>query len=416
MLGTDSRFPLPNTLSLQGSGANVYPISVGSEGYFNNWETANRPEAGFFNIAGTVGVPFFKGFKAHLQVTPTGSDYTSANIAIAGGWPLANSPGTNFGWTVAGQNYFTTKKFDPDCAGWPDGISLSNYLNSATEQYHPRAQRLWKNLAFFDYPLAWIPVLRHFEGFNSGTLSLPVLEVGSKLKLLSASKVDCDFNQDLNLALPHIKQLDFINETVDGPFNTISNAIYEQLHGAADATGITRGLQGVQVALSPDPSGFFGPVLDGALDGIAGNLVTNLTALETTNPAAVLQQLQTAFTSADAQFKSAISKINGTANDINSVIGKIDGTFTDVTNTVGLLLRIIEKDSAGNRNVVRAIVEKLMEQQPDVLQTIAEDQAGDIDGFVNDQPEGFAIATGRHPQRPRFRHWPGGGRAQLDHE
>lgn len=389
VLGTDSRFPLPKTLSLQGSGANVYPISVGSEGYFNNWEAANRPDAGFFNIAGIIGVPFFKGFKAHLQVTPTGSDYTSADIAIAGGWPLADSPGTNFGWTAGGQNYFNTKKFDPNCAGWPGGITLANYLNSPTEQYHPRAQRLWKNLAFFDYPLSWIPVLRHFEGFNSGTLSLPILDVGSKLKLLSATKVDCDFNQDLNLALPHIKQLDFINETVDGPFNTISNAIYEQLHGAADATGITKGLQSLQGVLGPDPSGFFGPILDGALDGIAGNLVTNLTALETANPATVLQQLQSTFINADAQFKSAISKINGTANDINSVIGKIDGTFSDVTNTVALLLRIIQKDSTGNRNIVRTIVEKLMEQQPDVLQTISEDQAGDIDGFVNDQLADF---------------------------
>jgi len=385
VLGADSRFPLPKTLSLQGAGANVYPISVASEGYFNNWEAANRPAAGFFNIAGTIGVPFFKGFKAHLQVTPTGTGNTSADIGIAGGWPLASSPGTNFGWTVGGQNFFNTKKFDPNCVGWPDGIVLSNYLNSPTEQYHPRAQRLWKNLAFFDYPLSWIPVLQHFEGFNSGTLSLPVLDVGSKLKLLSASKVDCDFNQDLNLALPQIKQLDFINETVDGPFNTISNAIYEQLHGAADATGITKGLQSLQGVLCADPSGFFGPILDGALDGIAGNLVTNLTAWETTNPAVVLQQLQATFTSADAQFKSAISKINGTAGDINSVIGKIDGTFTDVTNTVALLLRIMQKDSTGNRNIIRTIVEKLMQQQPEVFQTIAEDQAGDIDGFVNDQ-------------------------------
>lgn len=343
VLGTDSRFPLPKTLSLQGSGGNLYPISVGSEGYFNNWEAANRPDAGFFNIAGTIGVPFFQGFKAHLQVTPTGSDYASANIAIAGGWPLAENAGTNLGWTIGGQNYFNTKKFDTNCAGWPDGITLANYLNSPTEQFHPRAQRLWKDLAFFDYPLSWDPPLRRFEGFNSGTLSLPILDVGSKLKELSATKVDFDFNQDLNLALPHIKQLDFINETVDGPFNAISNAILQELQGAANAAGITKGLQSVQGVLSPDPNGFFGPILDGALDGIAGSLVTSLTGLETTNPASVLLQLQTVFNGADAQFRSAVGKINGTANDINSVIGKIDGTFTDVTDTVGLLLQIMEK-------------------------------------------------------------------------
>ena len=386
VLGTDSRFPLPQTLSLQGSGTNVYQISVASEGYFNNWESAGHPDKGFFNLAGTIRVPFFEAFKAHLLVTPTGSNYSSSDISIVGGWPSAkNSTATNYGWSVGGKNYFNSTKFDPNCVSWPSGITLANYLNSTTEQYHPRAQRLWKNLAFFDYPLAWNPLFRRFEGFNSGTLSLPILDVGSKLKQLSASKVDLDFNQDLNLALPHIKQLDFINETVDGPFNTISNAIFEQLHGVADATGITKGLQSLQGVLGPDPSGFFGPILDGALGNVSSNLVENLRTLQTTNPATVLLQLQTSFNNADAQFKSAIGKINGTANDINSVLGKIDGTFTDVTNTIALLLRIVEKDATGNRNVVRAIVKKLMEDQPDILQAISDDQAGDIDGFINSQ-------------------------------
>ena len=56
-----------------------------------------------------------------------------------------------------------------------------------------------------------------------------------KLELVGVGYRASMQGQDLNLALPHIKQLDFINETVDGPFNTISNAIFEQLHGAANA-------------------------------------------------------------------------------------------------------------------------------------------------------------------------------------
>src|ERR1019366_7458146 len=55
--------------------------------------------------------------------------------------------------------------------------------------------------------------------------------------------------------------------------------------------------------------------------------VSSLIPYQSTNPATVLLQLQTTFNNADAQFKSAISKINGTANDINSVLGKIDGTY-----------------------------------------------------------------------------------------
>ena len=385
VVGTDSRFALPASLTLQGSGTNMYPISVASEGYFNNWATSNHPAVGFFNLAGKIRVPFFQDFKAHLQVTPTGTNQTDASIALAGGWPLANnSTAADLGWSVNGSNFFNTDKFDVNCDGWPTTTSLQNYAYGATEQYHARAQRNWKNLAFFDYPISWDPVLRQFQGLNTGTLSLPILDVGSNLKLLTAGKVDFDFNQDLNLGLPHIKQLDFINDSIDGPFNSISNAILQELHNASDASGLTKGFRSLEGALNQDLQGFFSPILDVAFNNLANNLVTNFAKFQTTDPTTVLSQVNSTMAAANAQFQSAVSAINGTVNQANSVLGTINSTFGDVTNTIGVLLQMLQPDADGNRHILRALVENLVKDQSPDLAGIFEGQADALDGIVND--------------------------------
>ena len=86
--GVDSRFPVPGQLSLQGAGGTIFPLSIASDGYFNNWETPNRPASGFFNLAGKVRVPFFTDIKTHLHVTPISTSL--AQIDIMGGWPLVD--------------------------------------------------------------------------------------------------------------------------------------------------------------------------------------------------------------------------------------------------------------------------------------------------------------------------------------
>ena len=382
--GTDSRFILPATLSLQGSSGNVYPVAIASKGYFNNWDNTQRPEQGFFTFAGKIRVPFFQAIKAQLQVSPPGTATPSPTVAIAGGWPLASAPNaTDFGWAVNGSNYFNNAQFDPSAYGWPQNVTLNGYLSSSTEQYHARAQCVWKNLAFFDYPVTWDPLLRRFEGFNSGTLSLPVLDVGSHLKLLSASKVDFDFNQDLNLGLPHIKALDFINETIDGPFNSISNAIFKELKGTADATGISSGLRSLQGVLNSDVHGFFDPILGPAFNGLAGNIVSSLQTNVTSDPATVIAKVDTTMATFNSQFQSAVAGINGTAGQANTVLGQLNTVYTNVDDSIGLLLQIVETDTNGNRHIVRAIVEQLVKDQSKELGQIFTSQGGNLDGAVN---------------------------------
>jgi hypothetical protein len=212
--GIDSRFPVPSQLSLQGSGGSRFQLSTVSEGYFNNWETPGRPDSGFYNLVVKIRTPFFEDVKAQLHITPTGAN--TSQMAMMGGWPAADGLGQNRGWNIGGKDYFNTSKFDSNNDGWPGGaVTISAYRNSSTEDFRPRAQRDWIEVAKFDYPLQWNAVLRSFAGFVDAKVELPVIDVNSRLKEITPGKVDFDFAQDLSVQLPRIKVLDFANDALN---------------------------------------------------------------------------------------------------------------------------------------------------------------------------------------------------------
>jgi hypothetical protein len=265
--GVDSRFPVPANLSLQGPGGSFYPLTAGAEGYFNNWETPGRPDVGFYNIVGRVRVPFFRDVKVQLHVTPTGP--TTAQVAVMGGWPAESGSGANRGWSTGSQDYFNTAKFDPNHDGFPGGLNANTYRNSPDENFHPRAQQNWIDVAFFDYPLTWNPVLREFKGFEPAKVVLPVIDVDSDLKQLTPGKVDFDFAQDISVQLPRLKVLDFANDAlneINSPIHSVSNAIRAALGSALDTSGLTSGFRGLQNVLRENSDTFFRPVA-GCRDG-----------------------------------------------------------------------------------------------------------------------------------------------------
>ena len=382
--GVDSRFQVPGNLSLKGSGSSTFPITTASDGYFNNWNNPNRPANGFFNLAGKVRVPFFTDMKVHLHITPNTD--APPEVDVMGGWPLV-AGGADHGWEEKTNNFFNTGKFDTNAWGWPQSLaSVDSYRNSQVEQYHPRAQRNWHNVVFFDYPAKYNSVLRHFEGFSKAPVTLPIVDVDSNLKSLTTATVDLDFSQDLNFKLPQIKGLSFISDAngeINGPFNTISNAIYGELKDISDKTGLSRGFQSLGKILRDDGTDFFSPILGPSLDTVASNIVTSLRNGQTTNPASVLTNVYATIASANAGLEKVLSKINGTANDINSVLGQVNTTYTNVDDTLGLLDRMLEKDSEGNRHILRIIVEKLIQDQSGSL-GLPGALADNLDGSVVD--------------------------------
>jgi len=374
VVNVDSRFPVPAQLSLQGPGTTMFTFSTAAEGYFNNWETPGRPDAGFYNLAGKLRVPFFTDIKAHLHVTPISA--SSSSINVMGGWPAADSAATDLGWSVNNSNFFNQVSFDPHSDGWPvaQGIAnITDYRKATTPdaKYHPRAQRDWIEVATFDYPLTWDDTLHKLQGFQTAKVILPVIDVDSRLKELAPGKVDFDFAQDISLQLPRIKVLDFVNDALNGnigPLVTVSNAIRQELGAALNVTGINE----LSQTLREDAQGFFDsaltPVLNPLVDPLVNNsLFQQLAAFPQTNRAAFLSNAYNLVTSPIGPLQSAIQNLNGVAGDANSVVGKLNKTLADVEDTAGLFSRVLSKDVSGNRHVVRTIVEKLAEDQGPAL-------------------------------------------------
>jgi hypothetical protein len=366
--GVDSRFPVPANLSLQGPGGSFYPLTAGAEGYFNNWETPGRPEGGFYNLVGRVRVPFFRDVKVQLHVTPTGP--ATAQIAIMGGWPAETGSGANRGWNIGSQNYFNTAKFDPNHDGAPGGVGFQNYRNSPDENFRPRAQQNWIDVAFFDYPLAWNSVLREFKGFAPAPVTLPVIDVDSDLKELTPGKVDFDFAQDISVQLPRLKVLDFANDAINeinGPIHSVSNAIRAALGSSLDSSGLTSGFRSLQSVLRENAEGFFRPALESALDPAVDQLYTALAAELTVSKANLLSRALGIVTAGSNGLQAAVMNLNGAAGDVNRIFGQLDRTFADVDNTLGLFIRVLEKDGSGSRHVVRVIIQKIAQDQGPAL-------------------------------------------------
>ena len=382
--GCDSRFPVPAELSLQGPGGSHYRISTASDGYFNNWAYADRPAAGFYNIAGKMDVFFFEDLKVHLHVTPTSP--TAANIAVVGGWRALDKEGKDLGWSVGPDNFFTKAKFDPTHRGFPFGVPIGDYRDSASEVYHPRAQKDWIEVAKFDYPVVWNKGLRQFSSFEDSKVVLPVIDVSSRLKQLTPGKADIDFSQDLDLKLPRIKALDFVNDALDevsGPINSLSNAVSQALGGAIDSTGLTRGLHGLQHTLRDQMDDFLRPVLVPALDPVVDRMLPLLANQLSTDAPNFLKNVSNIVANGTVDLKGSIRQINGNAGTPGSVVGQISKTLTDVDDTVDLLLRIVEKDGSGNRHAVRTLLQKIAEDQGPALGIaggIADDTANGLLG------------------------------------
>ncbi len=396
--GVNPRFPVPANLSLQGPGGSFYPLTTAAEGYFNNWETPGKPEHGFYNLVGRVRVPFFRDVKVQLHITPTST--TTAQVDVMGGWAAEDGSGVNRGWNNGAQNYFNYSKFDPNHDAWPVGVALSEYRQTG-ETYRPRAQQNWIDVAFFDYPLAWDSVLHQFSGFAPASVTLPVIDVNSRLKQVTPGKVDFDFDQDLNLKLPRVKVLDFANDALNelnAPLDSLTSAIHSQLGAAFNTSGLTSGFRSLQSALRENGEGFFRPVLEPALDPVVSNVYNAFAAELAVSKANLLAKVPAIVSANSNGLQNAIQNLNGTAGQANKVFGQLDRTFADADDTLELFLNLVKKDGSGKRNVVRAVIQKLADDQGPALGFVGSLADDLVNGLVTDLEPTLANIEGELTQ------------------
>jgi Concanavalin A-like lectin/glucanases superfamily len=377
--GVDSRFAVPPEISLQGSGNSHYTFSTAGEGYFNNWEEApNTP--GFFNLAGRIKFPFFVNSKTHLHIEPTGTNNNSpANVFIMGGWPSPDLGGPDNGWNDgSGNNFFNLAKFDPANRGFPVGVKLTDYrrVTGASSLppglYRPRAQRDWIEVAKFDYSLQWQPVLREFSSYEDALVTLPMIDVKSRLKALTPGKVDLDFAQDIELSLPRIKLLDLANDAlgeVNLPLSSVEKAVQAGLNTTLNVAGFTS----LQRVLRDQMDDLLRPVLGTALAGPVASLYTSLSNQLATLPVGFQTNIATL---------TSNSLLNATTPYLQDISGKVAGqlnqAMSDVNGTLNQFLDILRKDATGKRPVVSRLLTQIAGDQGAPLAAFAGSAADDL--------------------------------------
>jgi hypothetical protein len=360
VLGCDSRFAVPGQLKLQGPDKSSFILSTATEGYFNNYQTPGSPPFGFYNLAGKLRVPFFEDVRVHLHIAP--STPTTGGMTVMGGWPDPTTTVTNEGWNEGGENYFNTAKFDPSAAGFPqdEGVGITDYEKSQSLMYHPVAQRNWIQVAVFDYPLQWNPVLRKFAGYQDAPVSLPVINVNSRLKELTPGKVNFDFSQDVSLQLPVMKVLDLVNDAVgeiDGPLQSLTNAVQSALGTAFDSGGLNE-LQGL---LREDSSAFMQPILNSTLSTAVNQLYTQFANYPQTDKQAFISNAVYQITNVNGPLNGAINNIVGAPGQAGSIVGQVNKTLGDAQADLSQFIKIISPDDSGNYHTISQVIQKLMQ-------------------------------------------------------
>ncbi len=390
--GVDSRLKVPSKFTLKGPNNTAYTISPVADAYYSSWSNpvpANLPPQGFMNIAGKIKVPFFDELKVHLHTSARTNGVTPApQIWLAGGWPRAGSGNPNYGWRVGANDFFTAAYFDENNFGFPPGVTLSQYRNNATQQYHPRAQRLWLDVVDFDYPLAWSDNLRTFKSLFSRTNDLLVLAVQHEITYMDPVNASLDFGIQYD-GLPKISLANMAFNIVDGQLGVakaLANAAGDEVRGV-----LLQGSEQLNRMLASTLEDFmeeiFKRTLDPTVDAVYNRMLAEWNALPAaakgnfpaqvslvlsnyltgTGPAPVLTNATRQFymlADGAAQPLGMLKELSDALDEITNSIAAITGTIAKGTN--GLPLGTVKdgllKITGGQRPIAKQLVGELVGQ------------------------------------------------------
>jgi len=234
--GVDSRLQMTANATLEGPNNTKYTINPVTDAYYNRYDPARAPN-GFMNFAGKINIPFFEDLKVHVHAGAREMPTDGSPVYLMGGWPRSNSGNPNYGWEISSENYFSINFFDDSNSGFPGASAdVAAYRNNSTEQYHPRAQKLWLGVVDLDYPLSWDATLRSFSSFEPVENDLLVLHVEHKVTYMDAEDAVIDFGIQYD-GLPKVSISSMLVNQLDeatGAFSALSDAIGQ---GATEVIG-----------------------------------------------------------------------------------------------------------------------------------------------------------------------------------
>ncbi len=263
--GIASEFVLPAVTHVQGprrtaaESAQTYAFTPVRLAYLNTESEDNRPagpeRVGFWNLAGTLDVPFFQNMQVH--------GHTSANPTA----PTAELHLTG-GFAAAGKSFFTDSDFDSAHAGRPAALTVASYRGSSAHRAH--ARQLWLGMFSLDYPLAWSSARRSFRGSEAAGVNLHVLSVQSQVGYLDPGHAELSFGVQYE-GLPRINASNAFFNAVDeqtGVASSIVNAVGKQVFDHIEG-----GVDSFADLLSDQADRFIGEVVDDLIEPGLDNFV-----------------------------------------------------------------------------------------------------------------------------------------------
>jgi uncharacterized protein YoxC len=370
--GVDSRLKMPATTTLAGPAGLKYTFNPVVDAYFNHYPDFPMASEGWVNLAGKLDVPFFEDLKVHAH-TSGDKDSTSAPLHLMGGWQRKAGVGVNRGWQIGGQDFFTAAYFDDTNRGYPTGTTRDDYRNNtASDQYHVRAQRSWLDIVEFDYPLDWSVVTKSFKSSSPITNDLVVINVSHEILYLDPDNAELKFGVQYE-GIPQINITEMAFNAIDeatGALNALTDTI-----GDAAVGRLTAGLDRFTDALNANLSAYMEPVfertLDPVIDHIYGTLYTNrqmFLAMDyqdwvTGQAALVLDELieGTGASQPLNTIHGVLTNLSSSSGGALGVLHEVDDTLGKVQDTLTEAQNLIAEDGSGDRQLVTTLVKRLVD-------------------------------------------------------
>jgi len=340
--GIDSRLQMPGNVKMKGPNGTDYVINPTGYAYYNKYDPG-RVEVGFLSAFGKMNIPFFEDLKVHLHLTPRmdmpGDDRP---VYLMGGWPRVGSGNANLGWQESGEDPFTASYFDPDNRGLPPpGLSLANYRNGPSEQYHARAVKLWLDIVDLDYPMTWNNTLRSFKSFQTVSNDLIVIKVTHEVTYLDAKTAVLDFGAKYD-GLPKISISNMLLDELEdsGVLSAITDTI-----GSAASDALGTGMDALNTMLGDNPEKLIDEVLSKSIDPLLDPLLNGLQSFYNSLPQANKWQFTNEVNAQLLLFSKTVSNaIYQISNPIDvgaNLIKTIDEKLVQVTNGIGKVTTVL---------------------------------------------------------------------------
>lgn len=324
-LAVPTRLILPSTLTMTGASGEEYAFFPAEGAYFND-DPASDGE-GFWNLFGTLDVPFFEDMRVHVQAR---AGFTSTGNTA----PEVTSPlYMTGGWTDGSDTAFDVAYFDATHTSRP--VALATYRATNVTTYLPHAEKLWLGVVDLDYPVVWSSTSFDFRGFEAQTKDLLVLSTEHQLDFMDEENAEISFGVQYS-GLPEINLTNMAFNAIDEA--TGVSSAFVSAAGNDIFNSLTGGVDSFTDMLSDKAEDMIGDLLDQALDPV---ITSFLTAVKANTPSGakidplVLSGLvDTYFRNPSSQAVLALNDVSNAADLTQDMIDDLVAKLTTIESAI----------------------------------------------------------------------------------